>query len=85
MGGRRVLVHGRPRVGGPLFPLFSIFLWELTKAGLLQDSVTYSHAVRRGLNPDSAGIIIARLAGMPERAIKVAQELRERYTQRPVE
>lgn len=44
-----------------------------------QDSVTYRHEVRRGLNDDSAGLIIARLSGMPERAVKVATELRNRY------
>ncbi|KAK4699646.1 hypothetical protein P7C70_g6613, partial [Phenoliferia sp. Uapishka_3] len=39
-----------------------------------EDSVSYSHNVRRGLNPDSAGLIIARLSGMPSRALRVARE-----------
>ncbi|KAK4052465.1 hypothetical protein OIV83_002267 [Microbotryomycetes sp. JL201] len=44
-----------------------------------EDSVTYLHDVRRGLNDDSAGLVIARLSGMPQRAIDVATELRNRF------
>ncbi|GAA5877150.1 hypothetical protein JCM1840_005671 [Sporobolomyces johnsonii] len=43
------------------------------------DSVRYIHEVRRGLNSDSAGLIIARLAGMPVRAIQVATDLKQRF------
>ncbi|GAA5916314.1 uncharacterized protein JCM6883_003919 [Sporobolomyces salmoneus] len=43
------------------------------------NSVRYIHEVRRGLNQDSAGLIIARLAGMPTRAIKMATDLRARF------
>ncbi|KAK4056998.1 hypothetical protein OIO90_001898 [Microbotryomycetes sp. JL221] len=44
-----------------------------------EDSVTYLHNVRRGLNDDSAGLVIARLSGMPQRAINIATKLRDRY------
>ncbi|KAM0790603.1 hypothetical protein ACM66B_004468 [Microbotryomycetes sp. NB124-2] len=44
-----------------------------------EDSVTYLHDVRKGLNDDSAGLVIARLSGMPQRAIEVATQLRNRY------
>ncbi|KAM0752726.1 hypothetical protein T439DRAFT_311397 [Meredithblackwellia eburnea MCA 4105] len=43
------------------------------------NTVAYSHSLRRGLNSDSAGLIIARLAGMPDRAVRVAQEIRDRF------
>jgi len=36
------------------------------------------HTIRRGLNSDSAGLVIARLAGMPPRAILKAREMRDR-------
>ncbi|GAA5882993.1 hypothetical protein JCM3774_001752 [Rhodotorula dairenensis] len=41
------------------------------------DAVRYLHAIRRGLNNDSAGLVVARLAGMPARAILTAQRIRE--------
>lgn len=44
-----------------------------------QDSVRYIHEIRRGLNNDSAGLVIARLAGMPARAIRTAKDLRDRF------
>lgn len=44
-----------------------------------QDSVRYVHEIRRGLNNDSAGLVIARLAGMPPRAIQTAKDLRDRF------
>lgn len=37
----------------------------------------YLHAIRRGLNNDSAGLVVARLAGMPARSILTAQRIRE--------
>jgi len=40
--------------------------------------VRYVHTIRRGLNHDSAGLVIARLAGMPSRAIKTARDMREK-------
>ncbi|BGP42232.1 hypothetical protein JCM10450v2_006324 [Rhodotorula kratochvilovae] len=43
-----------------------------------EDSVRYVHTIRRGLNSDSAGLVIARLAGMPPRAILAAREMRDR-------
>ncbi|GJN92436.1 hypothetical protein Rhopal_005466-T1 [Rhodotorula paludigena] len=43
-----------------------------------EDSVRYVHTIRRGLNSDSAGLVIARLAGMPPRAILTAREMRDR-------
>ncbi|TNY23302.1 muts domain V-domain-containing protein [Rhodotorula diobovata] len=43
-----------------------------------EDSVRYVHTIRRGLNSDSAGLVIARLAGMPPRAILKAREMRDR-------
>ncbi|GAA5897557.1 uncharacterized protein JCM6883_006736 [Sporobolomyces salmoneus] len=43
------------------------------------NSVRYLHEIRRGLNNDSAGLIIARLAGMPPRAIQTAKELRDKF------
>ncbi|GAA5876958.1 hypothetical protein JCM16303_006351 [Sporobolomyces ruberrimus] len=43
------------------------------------DSVRYIHEIRRGLNSDSAGLIIARLAGMPARAIRTAKDVRDRF------
>ncbi|GAA5959549.1 hypothetical protein JCM3765_002367 [Sporobolomyces pararoseus] len=44
-----------------------------------EDSVRYVHEIRRGLNNDSAGLVIARLAGMPARAIRTAKDLRDRF------
>ncbi|GAA5991017.1 hypothetical protein JCM5350_002011 [Sporobolomyces pararoseus] len=44
-----------------------------------EDSVRYVHEIRRGLNNDSAGLVIARLAGMPPRAIQTAKDLRDRF------
>ncbi|GAA5922134.1 hypothetical protein JCM1841_006895 [Sporobolomyces salmonicolor] len=43
------------------------------------ESVRYIHEVRRGLNSDSGGLLIARLAGMPARAIQVARDMKERF------
>ncbi|GAA5851789.1 hypothetical protein JCM3766R1_006136 [Sporobolomyces carnicolor] len=43
------------------------------------DSVRYVHEIRRGLNKDSAGLVIARLAGMPPRAIATAKQLRDKF------
>ncbi|GAA6006295.1 hypothetical protein JCM11491_002099 [Sporobolomyces phaffii] len=43
------------------------------------DSVRYVHEIRRGLNNDSAGLVIARLAGMPPRAIRTAKDLRDKF------
>ncbi|GAA5944272.1 mismatch repair ATPase MSH1 [Sporobolomyces koalae] len=43
------------------------------------ESVRYVHEIRRGLNNDSAGLVIARLAGMPSRAIRTAQDLRDKF------
>ncbi|SCV71327.1 BQ2448_2915 [Microbotryum intermedium] len=43
------------------------------------NSVTYLHDVRKGLNDDSGGLTVARLSGMPERAIETAMRLRDRY------
>lgn len=43
-----------------------------------QDSVRYVHTVRRGLNNDSAGLVIARLAGMPARAVIAAKGMRDK-------
>ncbi|GAA5991659.1 hypothetical protein JCM10908_001079 [Rhodotorula pacifica] len=42
-----------------------------------EDTVRYLHAIRRGLNNDSAGLVVARLAGMPTRAILTARRIRE--------
>ncbi|BGP26397.1 hypothetical protein JCM10295v2_005350 [Rhodotorula toruloides] len=42
-----------------------------------EDSVRYLHAIRRGLNSDSAGLVVARLAGMPARAILEARKIRD--------
>ncbi|KAI5475711.1 DNA mismatch repair protein MutS [Pseudohyphozyma bogoriensis] len=44
------------------------------------NGVRYSHVLRRGLNDDSAGLLIAKLAGIPERAIKVAEKIRQSYS-----
>ncbi|GAA6061012.1 hypothetical protein JCM10212_001068 [Sporobolomyces blumeae] len=44
-----------------------------------EESVRYVHEIRRGLNDDSAGLVIARLAGMPSRAIRTARDLRARF------
>ncbi|KDE03523.1 hypothetical protein MVLG_05990 [Microbotryum lychnidis-dioicae p1A1 Lamole] len=43
------------------------------------NSVAYLHDVRKGLNDDSGGLTVARLSGMPERAIQTAMQLRDRY------
>ncbi|TNY19060.1 muts domain V-domain-containing protein [Rhodotorula diobovata] len=43
-----------------------------------EDSVRYVHTVRRGLNNDSAGLVIARLAGMPARAVIAAKGMRDK-------
>ncbi|KPV73609.1 uncharacterized protein RHOBADRAFT_54808 [Rhodotorula graminis WP1] len=43
-----------------------------------EDDVRYVHTIRRGLNHDSAGLVIARLAGMPSRAIQTARDMREK-------
>ncbi|GAA5843034.1 hypothetical protein JCM9279_001837 [Rhodotorula babjevae] len=43
-----------------------------------EDDVRYVHTIRRGLNHDSAGLVIARLAGMPPRAIQTARDMREK-------
>ncbi|GAA5961675.1 hypothetical protein JCM8115_004729 [Rhodotorula mucilaginosa] len=42
-----------------------------------EETVRYLHAIRRGLNNDSAGLVVARLAGMPARSILTAQRIRE--------
>ncbi|EGU11539.1 hypothetical protein RTG_02309 [Rhodotorula toruloides ATCC 204091] len=42
-----------------------------------EESVRYLHAIRRGLNSDSAGLVVARLAGMPARAILEARRIRD--------
>ncbi|BGP34026.1 hypothetical protein JCM10296v2_005841 [Rhodotorula toruloides] len=42
-----------------------------------EESVRYLHAIRRGLNSDSAGLVVARLAGMPARAILEARKIRD--------
>lgn len=39
----------------------------------------YLHTVKRGLNSDSAGIVVARLAGFPDRAIEIALKVREKF------
>ncbi|GAA5867786.1 hypothetical protein JCM8547_005233 [Rhodosporidiobolus lusitaniae] len=39
--------------------------------------VRFPHTIRRGLNIDSGGLTIARLAGMPDRAIRTAQKVRD--------
>lgn len=49
----------------------------LTLHCLPQESVRYLHAIRRGLNSDSAGLVVARLAGMPARAILEARKIRD--------
>lgn len=63
------------------FFFFSIF-FIVEYSSFAQDSVTYLHTVKRGLNSDSGGIVVARLAGMPIRAIKVAEELRTKFINR---
>ncbi|GAA6003996.1 hypothetical protein JCM10207_006504 [Rhodosporidiobolus poonsookiae] len=49
-----------------------------TEAEESEDTVRFPHSIRRGLNDDSGGLTIARLAGMPVRAVLKAQEVRER-------
>ncbi|GAA5974964.1 hypothetical protein JCM11641_006782 [Rhodosporidiobolus odoratus] len=43
-----------------------------------EDSVRFTHLIRRGLNVDSGGLTIARMAGMPTRTILKAREVRDR-------
>ncbi|KAG9013654.1 DNA mismatch repair ATPase msh1 [Tulasnella sp. 427] len=43
---------------------------------------TYSHKLQRGLNRDSHGIKVAKMAGMPERAISVAIDIATLYKER---
>ncbi|BGP18614.1 hypothetical protein JCM10213v2_006680 [Rhodosporidiobolus nylandii] len=43
-----------------------------------EDAIRFPHTIRRGLNVDSGGITIARLANMPTRTILCAREVREK-------
>ncbi|GAA5823246.1 hypothetical protein JCM11251_007536 [Rhodosporidiobolus azoricus] len=43
----------------------------------VEASVRFPHSIRRGLNPDSGGLIVARLAGMPESVVGSAKTIRD--------
>ncbi|GAA6029124.1 hypothetical protein JCM8097_001611 [Rhodosporidiobolus ruineniae] len=50
-----------------------------------ENAVRFPHSIRRGLNVDSGGLTIARLAGMPAKAVLSAMEVRERLRKRALE